>query len=465
MDKKLLRFILYCITVALLLTGIVLVAVLPNTDDPKPINNADAVYQEAVNRLSGQQNLKLNITYDKSTSINGNIFRERSAQTVTYQGLGTEQMRGNAEETLQIGEYTIRISELYTDGTGYFTVNDTPFQGSITESEYLARYIPAAAISPELYAGIQGTYTKMGSVIWFSQAATAESWCWEDSMENLTAEGTAYLDANGDLTKTVYLLSYTLGHANITLTATVSIDQAEDIQIPQDTTGYTKIGDLDAPRILETACGYLLSTDTVTASYADKISCEAFGDVREQTIQVRTTGGGSWTAGVDTKVTVENSSKTGTSSVTTKNEAFENGIYTAKIDGGEPTTADQIGAADMRQYCRDILVATIMLPEYITDVKCTDTEAGYRIEFTASESFTQMLAAEACAILYQKEDVLTGISQSYRTDSVSCYLTIDKRSGFPVASGFSYSGTYTISDLPYNLQYKADQTYALLTGE
>lgn len=465
MDKKLLRFILYCVSVSLLLTGIVLVAVLSNADEPKPLENAEAVYQEAVNRLNGQQDLKLNITYDKSTSIDGNIFRERSTQTVTYQDLGTDQMRGFAEETIQIGDHAFHITELYADGIGFFTVDDAPFQGSITKEEYLARYIPAATISAELYAGIDGTSTKKGAVIQFSQAALAESWVREDGMENLTAEGTAQLDAQGNLTKTVYLLSYTRGHASITLTATVSIEQAEPVQLPQDTAIYTKISYLDGPRMLETACGYLLSTDTVTAAHADNISCEAFGDVREQTIQVRTTDGATWTAAVDTTVTVENSSKTGSSATTKKAEVFENGTYTAKIDENDPTVSDQIGAADMRQYCRDILVATIMLPEYITDVKLTDTETALRIDFTASEAFAKMLSAEACATLYQKEDVLNGISQSYRTDSVSCYLTIDKQFGFPAASGFSYSGTYTISDLPYKLQYKADQNYTILTTE
>lgn len=465
MDKKLIRFIIYCATVVLFLTGMVLVCVLSNSDEPKPLENADAVYQEAVNRITGQPDIQLNIIRDKSITVDGNIFREQSTQAITYQGLGTDQMRGNAEETLQIGEYTIRISELYAGGVGCFTVNDTPFQGSITREDYLARYTPAAAISADLYASIQGTCTKKGSVIHFSQAATAESWCRENGMENLTAEGTAYLDTSGNLTKTVYFLSYTLGHANITLTTTVSIEEAEEIQMPQDTTGYTKITYLDGPRILESACGYLLSTDTVTASNTNKISCEAFGDVRAQTIQVRTNGVGTWTAGVDTKVTVENSSKTGTSSTTTKQEIFENGTYTARIGEDEPTTSDKIGVADMRQYCRDILVATIMLPEYITDVKFIETETGYRIEYEASEAFAQMLSNEACSTLYQKEDVLTGISQSYRTDSVACYLTIDKQTGFPVASGFSYSGIYTISGLPYKLQYNADQSYTLLTKE
>lgn len=465
MDKKLIRFVLYCVSVSLLLTGIVLVAVLPNNDEPKILDNADAVYQEAVNRLNGQQDIKLSITYDKSTSIDGNIFREQSTQTVTYQGLGTQQMRGLAEQTLQIGDHSFHTTELYADGIGYFAVDDAPFQGTITQEEYLARYIPAAAISAELYANVHGSSTKKGTTIQFSHAALAESWAREVGMENLTAEGTAYLDADGNLTKTVYLLSYTMGHANITLSTTVSIEQAEEITLPQDTSIYTTITYLDGPRMLETACGYLLSTDTVSAYHADNISCEAFGDVREQTIQVNTTGGAAWTAGVNTTVTVENNSKTGSSATTTKTETFENGIYTAKIDENDPTTSDKIGAADMRQYCRDILVATIMLPEYITDVKFTDTETELRIDFTASEAFAQMLSNEACATLYQKEDVLTGISQSYQTDSVSCYLTIDKQFGFPAASGFSYSGTYTISDLPYKLQYEADQSYILLTSE
>lgn len=459
MDKRRLLFIIIGAVVLLAVCVTIVCLFALGSDEPKILENADAVYQEAVNRLNGQENIQLNIFYDKSTTIGGEIFREQSTQVVTYQGLGTEQMQGIANETLHIGNYSISISELYADGTGYFTVNGSNFRGSISQEEYLSRYIPTAPVSAELYASIHGNATKEETVIHFSRAATAEGWAQEGSMENIEAEGTAYLDADGNLTKTMYLLSYTLGSAKVTLTAAVEISQAQPIQLPEDTSAYAQIAYLDAPRTLETACGYLLATNNASAAYSDTISCEAFGDIRTQTVNVRTTGIGSWTAQVDTVVTLENSSKAGVVSSTAKSEKFEDGTYTTQIDGGEPSIGTDISTSDMRQYCQDILVATIMLPEYITDARLTESETAYRIEFAAKEAFAQMLSSEACTTLYQSADVLTGISQAYQTDGVTCYLTVDKQTGLPTASGFSYSGTYTISELPYRLIYQADQAY------
>ena len=244
----------------------------------------------------------------------------------------------------------------------------------------------------------------------------------------------------------------------------MEIAQAESITLPDNLESYTPITYLDGPRELEIACGQLLTANCATAAYTDTISCEAFGDIRRQSIDVKTCSADAWTAQVDTKVSLENSGKQGAAVTTQKSEIFENNTYIARVDGGAPVTGD-IRAKDMQSYCQDILVATIMLPDHITDAKVTQTDNAYHLEYTGNADFAKMLSDEACATLYQKADTLTMIAQSYNTDGVSCYLTVDKVTGLPTASGFSYDGTYIISELPYKLSYQADQSYYLLTEE
>lgn len=458
------RFILCTCIVLVLLTAIVAVCIAENSDEPVTLRKPTAVYQEAVNRLNGQENIQLHISYDKSTAMGTQIFRERSQQTLTYEGLGTDEMKGYMEQELLIGEYPVSITELFSDGTGYFTVDGNGFQGSMTQEEYMARYIPAATVSPELYAKVQGTSTKKEAVIRFTYGAAAESWAAKSGMKDIASEAIVYLDTDGNLTKTEYLLSYVLQDAKISITATVEIQQPEQITLPDNLENYTPVAYLDGPRELEIACGHLLTANCATAAYTDTISCEAFGDIRKQSIDVSTCSTDAWNARVDTKVTLENNSKQGIAATTQKTETFENNTYTVQIDGGSPTTGD-VSAKDMQSYCHDILVATIMLPDHITDAKVSQTDNAYHIEYTGNEDFAKMLSDEACVTLYQKADTLTMIAQSYDTNSVSCYLTVDKVTGLPTASGFSYDGTYIISDLPYKLSYQADQSYDLLTEE
>lgn len=458
------RFIIYCCIVGVLLASIVGICIGEYSGAPVALNKPIAVYQEAINRINGQENIYLNITFDKTTTIGTQIFREQSQQTLSYENLGTEEMVGFMDETLLIGNYSISITEIYSNQTGYFIVNNNGFTGTMTQDEYMARFIPVAMVTPELYAKVNGIITKTEKVIYFTYGAAPESWAVNSGIKDIVAEATVHLDLEGNLSKTNYQLSYSSEDINTTITATVEILKSEPIKLPDNMESYTPITYLDGPKDLEVACGQLLMANCSTAAYSDTISCEAFGDIRKKSIGVHACNNNFLTAQVDTKVTLENSGKAGVISTTQKTEAFEKNTYIARVDDGAPATGN-IHAEEMQSYCNDILVSTIMLPEYITEAKLTETDNAYHVEFTGNESFAQMLSAEACNTLYQNSDILTALAQDYETTNIRCYLTIDKTTGLPIASGFTYSGTYSISKLPYSLLYQADQNYDLLTSE
>ena len=455
---------------AILLLTVVVVSILSNSPPSDgnstypTVADADLLYNNAADIVKTAQNISLEISQTKEIIADSENFKEQSLQSVRYEALGTDRMRGAVEETISIGSHDIKISEIYADSTGYFTVAGSSFRGSISPEAYQKRYAPAVPLSAELYGSITGVDAGDTTIITFTQSTDIEPWIAEAGAQSICADGTAYINKSGQLTKSVYSVQYALEGTNIRYTVTVEIDYADPapIQIPENAASYTQIAYLDGPRMLEKACGYLLEATSITANYSDRISCEAFGDERTQTITLNMTDTADWSAQMDTELTLMNSSKAGVVSTLLQTEYFIDNTYTITVNGGEPTPNTDIDAAAMREYCQDLLVGTIMLPKYITDANITETEHAYHIAFSASEEFAQILRAEACTTLYQSSDILTQQSQSYTTDTISCYLTLDKTTGLPTASGFQYLGTYTLDALPYRLQYQADQHYAPL---
>lgn len=431
---------------------------------PESLADADVLYENAVAAVTNASNLSLNITQQKEITVGNETFNETSTQTVTYEGLDSEHLQVAMEETLQAGSHTVTITELYADGVGFFTVEEGRFTFSANRDEYLARYTPAVLLDTSLYSSITGTRAKGIACITFAQPSGFEPWLDIENAELISAVGTAYIDKAGQLTESRYELTYTQGNAYIRQSITVEPVDAlhSPIQIPEDTSAYTPISDPNILRLLEIACGHLLEATSVTSTYTDTILCHAFGDQRSQSIVINAVSADQLDAQVDTSVSLSNSGKLGSASTVSKTERFSNGIYTVVVNDGEETAKSDIDAAAMHSYCQDILVGTMALPQYITGASVTETEDTYQIRFTASEDFGQLLQKEACLTLYQDADILSKQAQSYRTDSVLCYLTLHKSTYLPVASGFHYVGIYTIDALPYPLEFRADQQYRLL---
>jgi hypothetical protein len=81
--------------------------------------------------------------------------------------------------------------------------------------------------------------------------------------------------------------------------------------------------------------------------------------------------------------------------------------------------------------------------------------------YTANAAFADQMRINALKTLYQDPDILSDQTESYKVDTATCYLKLDKATGLPVASGFCYMGTYQIDTLPYRLEFRADQQYEI----
>lgn len=428
------------------------------TDKPTPIANPLQLYTTSLAEIP---------TYYRVDGIQ-TFYMQNSDITESYckyivtEGAGTEYPRIYIDETLSIGSHEIQSIRLYYQGTEYLTIQGTDFKSAATAEEFQKKYTPYTVLTPALYSEISGISTKAGSEITFSGATAAEEWASVEGMEFTNASGKAFINKDGQLIKSLYELEYSIQETfyELSLTVTPISTAAPEIYEPDDSV-YQEIADIEVPVTIEKACGYLSATPYLYAEYEDMISCQAFGDDRMQIVTLEINEGEDWYAKMVTDITTANTSKAGVVNTNTKTELFHNGSYSVSVNDGTPVPNPDIDKDAMQAHGQNLLIGTIILPQDIVSFEFSESIAdGFvYLEFQASEAFANALAAEACNTLYQSPSILDELAESYTTNTATCYLTLERTTGFPYAAGFNYSGTHTISGIPYELSFYADQSY------
>lgn len=453
-----------CVALPLLLTGCFASG---NTEKTQATAFASdgvpsSLYQQAADKIRDTNSLSLYIGTMTSTTAGGQTFSKTSQQLLNIQNYGTNAMQASMEETLRIGTYSIAISEIYTDGTGYFTVNDSPFSAPMTAEAYCARYAPAALFDTALYSDIQAYAYGAATGITFRQPTAGESWAIPSGAEFTDASGYAVLDPSGALKESTYTVTYKLGAASVSQTTRVIIrsSAAAQVKSPGPAESYTTLEYPDAPRKLEEACGYLLQATQIQASAVENIACHAFAISRSQTTSLSMSGAGdTFSALLDINVNQINESRGGEVTMIQQTERFQNGTYSISSNGGQSTTNTSVDYESMRTYCQDLLVESILLTEYITGASVTRTENAYRITFQGSEALAEAICGDVCSTLYNDPTLLNTLASAYTIDTVECYLELDNSTGLPAASGLRCHVTHTIEEISYLLTTQLDQTY------
>lgn len=459
MKKRIYVTAIALVAAALLsLTGYFILSAAQNSTTAIP--DAKKLYKSSLSNISDAQDLLLKINKTQAMTVGSSIFYETSQQTRSYAGIGLESMRIGLTETLSIDNYDIQISEVFTEGTVYTELNGSCFSGKINMADYLVRLSPAILINADLYESITATDTGNGYAVDFKQPYAAESWAMADTCTFVDATGTAYISYEGRLTKSIYNLTYDLESIRFQTSWTVEPNLSSgNVEIPKDTSLYTPIDYLDGPFMLERASGYLLQSKNISGYYSDSIYFQAFGDARTQNITIHTAAGNAWSALVDTQTVLKNDSRVDQDSQLQKTELYTDNVYYVSTNGSETTANLEVSADAMRSYCRNLLVGTVMLPQYVAGAQFTESDGVLHIVFSASDAYSELISSNAGQTMYQQPELLNKLAQSSTTDTLQCYLDLDKNTGLPVGSGIHYSGTYTIEGIPYELRYKADQAY------
>lgn len=436
-----------------------------------PVANSDGLYEKAITDFVESGSATMEITTLQQLYTNGEVLTEQTHQSLSYRGYNTEELIATNKELLKIGEHTVEIFESFSSGTAYVTIDQNNFSASYSAQEYQRRLIPAVLFDSALYKSVEIYNNNSEYLLYFRHPTNAESWAVKSDWEFADAQGFASIDHNGNLLKSAYSITYqhlVLGEVKDVLHFTVYIDYkpaAAEIQLTEDPSEYTRISYLDGPRMLEKASGYLLQAGNVSAHYSDRIFCQAFGDERTKSISLFTADSNNFSARIDTETVLTNTGRVGDVTRHTHNELFVDGVYTIRADQGESTQNTNLTSETIKNYCKDQLVSTIMMPQDIMNTEISDIENTLKIVITPSEAFAALVSSNACQTLYQKPALLNELATNSTTEKLECYLIVDKYTNLPISSGIEFSGLYTIEGIPYNLQYKADQSYNIASTD
>ena len=430
--------------------------------EPQEVPDAIALYENAASAISSIQELSYRITETHHLSVGGSTLTQQSVRKIQLRRSELGITQYYIDENLSIGTHQVSASEHYSGESLYLTLEDSHFSAAISQQDAEVRLTPALLITSELYTSVRGYSSQGGITIQFSGATGLEPWLSCDGGKLVSAAGTAFLDRDGNLTKSIYDVTYQASGKNFHRIFICENPVSDPASFPAlgDPDSYPPISDPDSLKTLELVSGYLLSTDCVGTVYTDRIACEVFGDVREQSIQLQIHADGDWSAQRNTSVTLTNATKAGAATTVLQSETFKKGIYSVSKDNGEATQNPDITEEIMKKHCGDLLVGTIPLPSHISDVTVTQGLDACYLEFTVNTSFANILREEACQILYQNGALFAEYEDSYSTDIARCQLTVDLHTGLPLSSGFEYKGTYHIDSLPYSLEYTAEQVYS-----
>ena len=426
------------------------------------IENASQIYDAAVINTKEYSDLDLQIKDIHHITAQDHVYSKEVEQFITYKDMYSPQMTASVEEIQTIGSHSVNAFEIYSDNTIYLDIESSCFRAPSDADTFRNRYAPAIPLNAELYGEITGLDTGSSYIIVFKSPTKAESWIGKDTVNLAETWAVAYVSHSGELEKSVYYVSYSENGVTTRRAITVALEySASTFDIPEDTLEYTPISYIDGPKELEIVCGYLLSAKNISAQTNDTIFFEAYGDKRLQQINIQATMENGLTARVDTNRTLENASHTGEISTYKQTQTFENNTYSISENGSDFKEDETVTLDHMRSYYQNLLVSTIMLPQYISDANESIDSGIKTITFSIDSVFANQMITNACQTLYQKPDLMDTLESSHRLTKLTAYIQINAVTGVPQASGILYSGTHNINNFDYLLEYTIDQTYKI----
>lgn len=425
-----------------------------------PLQNPVADYLQALECLTENTSYTYNVQTDSTITVGNETFREAASQTVTYLYENQSLQQKILRQKLTLGNSEIQFSQIQEDDTIYTALQNAAFRSTVDEHAFSRLCPPLKLISEDLYTGVTG-YRYQGTVtIQFENPIGLEDGYLPTDAQLIHSSGCVTIDKNGNLSESKYTVQYQLGEAIIesVITTTPSpLAEAATVHIGEPSE-YVEIDDPTLPITVEKACGFLLQATKIESHYEEIISYEAFGDERIRTIQFNSDEGERWSGKVKTETTLRNTSHSDKDTTLQQTETVEKGKYEILIDG-QPVKPEK-SSEDLRVYCRDLLVSTVIMPQYIAGVEIQESDKTITFQFAASEILGAHLEETVCRNLYNDPTILASSATSKeQANAPQCYLTVHKETGLPVTSGIRHCSVYYIKDLPYQLIYDTSQTY------
>ena len=432
------------------------------TTEPTVTVDYLGLYTQAAGDIAQRQELVVDLRYSDVRTVGGISFPKTGVGTAVYSGIGTDNMDVLITEDLTFGSYKSEYIQSYLRGNAYTQANGTSFVSQLSAEEFLSYQIPAVLIDSSLYNTVTWEGTPGSRITYhFSDATGFEAWAnISADAQLIDASGYAILDDAGILRESSYRLSYTLNGipCQLEVKAILSFaSQSTSMQHPQYPENCVQLDAYLAPRLILQTVGAVYSTENITGSQTETIYCEAAAVARTQQVQIDT-----WATGKDFMAqvgyTVSLTNYAGTPTVNTQVETFRDGSYSYRINGGEPIPQSSITTQQMRQYCEDTLLSSLLTPESITGAKAVDTGEFYVIQFTCKEELSNSIFADILKLLSLDLD---NFAESFTTEPGTAYLSISKATGLPVTLGRSFTRIHVIDGVPYRTTYQVDSNISL----
>lgn len=445
------------------------------TVSTEPTIAPEKLYAAAQDAISKASNLVLEYTYSQDRTVCGETFTEDRVGTASYCGYSKSQMQALIQETLTYGGYSAQYYESFISGQGYCRVNNYNYTCDVTIDEFMAMQLPAIALDASLYANITAGTDGDTTVISFQEPSSLESWITDSKYATLIAAyGTATLDADNNLVNLTYHAEYTVSAASYKLDVTIAPSTPATLDLDASQPVYPDdcviLSDLRIPRYLMRVVGDLYSAETVSARYTDSLYSAVCAEIRTQTGSFDFCGSGNdFMAKMDTQVSLTN--YVGTSTVNSQSITYLDGVYSYSYNGADAVTDSNVTAETVRTDCEDAILSALLTFDAIAGAELTDAGDFVCITFTGTDEYANSLCSSICSLLGLTN--LDTYAESFETEAISSYLTVNKHTGLPTAMGIYFSRSHVLSGVAYALTYQIDQAiempgvnaYTNITGE
>lgn len=445
----------------------------PTVTEPAPTEpSAEELYAKAQEALAQVTDISLELLITTYTTIGKDEFSEQSNQTLTYKGIGTEDMVISMEETLEFSVHSpdkedtdeedepVTYKEIWSHGNVYAELMNTyRYNGPVDAEELAGRYAPVVLLDASLYGSISSEKSGDSTVITFDAPTAAETWAIPEEGELVEASGSATVNSDGVMEEMYYTVTYTYGPAEIKMEVqSKPMDTTKNIAAPANPDTYTQIECIDALRMTISAPAMLAQADDITSSGMESLFCQAAGLLRNQSTKIDLSGRKEATkAKIDTGVYVMDYS-TRKSQEYDQEETFINGKLTTVVNDGLPSTKGNVTWEEIRDYVSTTILAGILDMDFWKDVTGYDLGSVYYLEYQLNDNFGNTMQNNICKMLWNDPSFLYNLASKYENSELNGYLSIDKYTGIPVAAGYYYKGIHTIENQDYELTLQFDQS-------
>ncbi len=431
----------------------------PTTEPPPTHEEMAAVYTDAVAAL-GSEAVSMDITISRSLTVGGQSFSFAETQKLSQWNIGAEGYLASVTNTIVYGGlHEVTLSEIYSGGNVYQTLGKNLYTSAMTAEDFTARYSPISLLDPALYT-LTLSEDNGNTVVNFTDATAGESWLLDEDMVLNSASGFAVVDAEGKLLSVNYTVDYSYGPASYVETYDVTYGKnIKEPTVPEDTSKYVTLDDIDSVWLLEHAYGCLNQARQVSSIYLSTIASQAGRVVLNDRVYVHSYTKDTCT---DFKITTNSTivSSDGTSESQLE-EYFVDGKYSSVTDGGRPVYKSSIEEAELLDKMTYALGRNIIDEFHFSNAAIIDVGGLYLVEFTPSDEFGKYMDRQLCGQLYGPADMLDELASKYATNWMTYYISFDKYSMLPVAVGLEYEGVHTIYGRKYTLSQSVSQNFDL----